>query len=169
MPFERASQTKSAAPGAAPRCKVKLGVVSDARRNKASIGAANSLIYPEEAPNWYASTPSGDVKKWLRDGLETLPVLWAEQGEVNVDVAILMAQVWRSYRINSHVALQATFETPQGPVTRRYQGFGTKTNWVGGNQAIMSMMNAGLTDALDALAVDISAACSGLALTPAPE
>jgi len=40
------------------------------------------------------------------------------------------------------LALQASFQTPDGPVTRRYHGMGTIGNWNNGNGEYMTVLNA---------------------------
>jgi hypothetical protein len=168
MKYERADRVKPAVSDAAVDCKIKLREVIDARRNKDTVGANYSLIYPNEAPTWHASIRSGDGAKWLRQGLETLPIVSRDQGTMNITVSMRMAQTWKANsNVHAHVALQAALETSSGIVTRRYHGLASKTS-LAGITIYMTALNSAMGDALDALAADMDAACSGKALSPEP-
>lgn len=189
MVFEPASEPAErpdGAPASTPRlvrsCTLYLPAIEDVRSNKANAGNLTVMLPTVHAtPRSVQSLRSGDATAWTRGALQSTrrygfqPVLGAPAGngaagQVTANVALRLAHAWSAgLNLVSHVVLQVSYRLPGGETAvavRQYHGMGTRTNFASGNGEFMSVLNLGLEEAVDSMALDAAALCDG---KPLPE
>jgi hypothetical protein len=162
----------------ARNCALYLGKIEDLRSNPGTVGA---LMFGIHAPMYVESIRSGDVVKWTHQALESTRALGFQPqdgvvaapdagNQVGASFGLRLAHAWSAgLNLVSHVVIQASFQTPDGPVTRRYHGMGTIGNWNNGNGEYMSVLNAAMANAVQNFATDAGKLCTDRrALAPAP-
>ena len=162
----------------ARNCTLYLGKIEDLRSNPGTVGA---LMFGIHSPMYVESIRSGDVVKWTHQALESTRAVGFQPqdgaapasdagNQVGAAFGLRLAHAWSAgLNLVSHVVLQASFQTPDGPVTRRYHGMGTIGNWNNGNGEYMTVLNAAMANAVQNFATDAGKLCTDKrALAPAP-
>lgn len=153
-------------------CVLAVTQIDDLRKNRDTVGGSTFRIeaFPNNAPLAVRSLRSGDGVKWMRSAMESMKrygfavqhpqVADPVPGVLPVDISLKIAHAWTAgFTLNSHVAIEATFQTQGGKSARRYHGFGTKTNWWNANGEYMETLNLAMSEILDSLVRDASASC----------
>lgn len=153
-------------------CVLALNAVEDVRSNKETVGGGNALLtaFPNAAPLFSISIRASDGKAWLEGAASSLKRYGFEvqrntgagaaPGALPLSLKLKLAHLWYAgFSFNSHVAVEANFQTPGGPQVRRYHGLGVKTNWWNGDSEQVETLNYGMADVLDNLARDAARAC----------
>ncbi|MEJ8854795.1 hypothetical protein WKW79_09470 [Variovorax robiniae] len=153
----------------ARNCALFLGPIEDLRSNPGTVGA---LMFGIHAPMVVESIRSGDVVKWTHQALESTRAMGFQpqdgaaptadtSNQVGASFGLRLAHAWSAgLNLVSHVVLQASFQTPDGPVTRRYHGMGTIGNWNNGNGEYMTVLNAAMANAVQSFATDAGKLCT---------
>lgn len=143
-------------------CPVQVGYPSDDRINKETIGASAS-----------APLLSGDLSKWLADGLANLKHFgyslgdlksqMPPQGTVAIKASLGRVYTWHvGLKIFSMVALKVEFIDANGSVqVKRYRARGDKTNMVGAEAEYVTALNYALNNLLPTMASDLALLCKG--------
>lgn len=143
-------------------CPIRVAATVDARQNKETIGQSMN-----------GALLSGDMSKWVTDGLADLKSYGAEV-EVGSDVdrphkgVLIKTTLTRAYtwqiglKIFSMVALKTQFINSDGVIQEKYyRAHGDKTNMWGASSEYVTTLNYGLNNLLPVIAQDLVLVCKG--------
>jgi len=158
-------------------CPIRVAATVDARQNKETIGQSMN-----------GALLSGDMSKWVTDGLADLKNYGAEvevgTGEdrphkgLLIKTTLTRAYTWQvGLKIFSMVALKTQFVNSDGVIQEKYyRAHGDKTNMWGASSEYVTTLNYGLNNLLPVIAQDLVLLCKGspvekysYAGPPAPE
>jgi hypothetical protein len=142
-------------------CPYSISEINDLRANKETLGSTlkgEPLI-------------SGDVKKWIYDGLKNLSSYGYKESasekstsaktNLVINASLYKAYTWHAYTtIHSMIVLQVEYLLANGESKKfKIRGYGGKVNWVGKQTEYMDTLNFGLRDALDKIVADMDKLC----------
>jgi hypothetical protein len=161
MTFDRNAR-ENAADRYSNLCPIRIVSTVDSRQNKETIGT-----WPKGA------LLSGDMKKWVNDGLSDLASYGApiESGNnetppangLLIKTSLTRAYTWHvGMKIYSMIALKAEFINGNGIVEEKYyRAHGDKTNMWSADSEYVTTLNYGMNNLLPVIAQDLVSLCKG--------
>ena len=144
-------------------CPIRILPAEDACQNKETFGQSMK-----------GALLSGDMSKWVTDGLSDLKVFGIDVSLIKeptppldesllVKTSLTRAYTWQvGLKLFSMVALKAQFINKNGELQEKYyRAHGDKTNMWGADSEYVTTLNYGINNLLPSLARDLTSLCIG--------